>query len=343
MRIYSVTPESVSEDATVQDGFRVRLDVMARRSERAGWSGMLVPHNLHEVDPWVVTGYLGSVTTTIVPLLALQPACTPPHAAAACASAYAMLYDRPVYFNLVAGARDDEMRKIGDSLSHDERYERLREYAGVLRGLLGGEAVTADGSYYRYRKFRLEPRPKVLEQCKIFIAGSSPASLSVATELADVVVTHPVPFADWREQFLRPLRASDYGGELGIRIGIISRPSGEEAWRIANERFPESWIGEQETVLKTQSPNVWSRELARRAVAEAEDAARPGSADCYWLGAFHRGHANTPFLVGTYEEVAQRLAEYTRSGVGHVLLSGSFAEEEDFGHISEAVRLAVSA
>jgi len=302
---------------------------------------MLVPHNLHEVDPWMVATYLGSVTDTLVPLLAVQPACTPPHTAAACAAAYAMLYGRPLDFNLVAGARDDEMRQIGDQLTHDERYERLRHYGAILRALLRGAAVDEDSRYYTYRKFRLEPRPDVLERCRIFVAGSSPASLRVATEIADVVVTHPAPYEEWRDKFLRPIQATGYSGEIGIRIGIICRSGRDEAWATASRRFPESWLGRQETLLKTQSQNVWSRELALRAVAEEAGSATAGAGpDTYWLGAFRSGRASAPFLVGSYADVGARLGEYTGAGVGHVLLNGSY--EDDFEHTRKGIEFAAA-
>ncbi|MCC9306045.1 LLM class flavin-dependent oxidoreductase [Kitasatospora sp. RB6PN24] len=333
LRIYSVTPESVTSDQRLDGDYRTRLGVTAAASEAAGWTGILVPHNLHEVDPWIVAGHLGAVTSNLVPLLALQPACTPPHTAAACAAAYAMLYGRPLYFNLVTGARDDEMRRIGDELTHDQRYERLRHYGRVLRALLNGESVDETGEHYTYQGFRLEPRPEVLAQCKVFVAGSSPAGLAVAREIADVVVTHPAPYAQWRQEFLDPLRESGYTGEIGIRIGVLSRPDPADAWREAHERFPESWLGRQEALLKTQSSNQWSRVLARQAVAEEAEAS--GGRDPYWLGAFRSGRASAPFLVGDYAEVAERLAEYASAGVGHLLLSGG--AEEDYPHIRRAL------
>jgi alkanesulfonate monooxygenase len=337
--IYSVGPETASEHVVFHDDFRTRLTTTASRSERAGWSGMLIPHNMHEVDPWMVTGYVGSVTDTLIPLLAVQPACTPPHTAAACASAYATLYGRPLYFNLVAGARDDEMHRIGDHLSHDQRYERLRQYGRILRALLMGEVVDTASDYYEYRKFRLEPRPEVLQQCKIFVAGSSPASLRVATDVADVIVSHPVPYPEWREKFLQPLLASGYSGELGILIGIVCRPRRDEAWQVATDRFPESWISRQETLLKTRSQNVWAQDLAHRAVAEGNTPAPAEHPDCYWLGAFRSGRSSAPFLVGTYADVGRKLGEYADSGVSHVLLSGSYDDDDDFGHIGEGIRL----
>jgi alkanesulfonate monooxygenase len=331
--IYTVTPET---DPAV-GGFRARLAAATEAAELAGWTGMLVPHNLHEVDPWMVACHVGSVTGTLIPLIAVQPASTPPHTAAASAAAYGALYGRPLYFNLVAGARDDELRRIGDALGHDERYERLGQYGRILRALLAGETVDESTGYYTYRKFRLEPRPDVLAECKIFVAGSSPASMRVATGVADVVVTHPMPYPEWRANALEPLLAAGYTGELGVRIGILCRPDGEQAWRLAAERFPESWTGRQETLLKTRSSNVWSRELAVR--ASAGEPADPGSGprDPYWLGAFRSGRASAPFLVGSYSEVAERLADYTGAGVGHLLLNGS--EDDDFAHIGQMLRL----
>jgi alkanesulfonate monooxygenase len=342
MDIYSVLPEAVGEFEDFSDGYRTRVTATARASEEAGWSGGLIPTFLHEVDPFMVASYIGSVTDRFIPLIAVQPTCTPPHAAASCAAAYAMLYDRPVYFNLVAGARDDEMRRVGDLLTHDQRYDRLREYGKVLRELLDGGAVDLAGEYYRYRRYRMAPRPAVLEQCKIFVAGSSPAGREVAPQIADVVVTHPKPFPEWQEDFLAPLRAKGYAGEIGIRIGMVCRETPHEAWQVARTRFPESWIAQQETLLKTQSPSVWARDLARMAVsAETGEPIDPDGAGVYWLGAFRSGRASAPFLVGSYAEVGAALGEYLGAGVGHVILAT--APDEDFGHITQGFRHAAGA
>jgi alkanesulfonate monooxygenase len=338
MQVYSVTPPSTGQEAAA-DEYRAQLAQVAIASENARWSGILVPHSLHDLDPWIVAGHIGAITTSLAPLLALQPACAPPHQAAACAAAYATLYGRPLHFNLVAGAREDEMRSIGDDLSHDERYDRLREYGRILRMLLGGQQVTAESPHYSYRKFTLNPCPAVLARTRIFIAGSSPASMSVAAQIADVIVTHPAPYPDWRRDFLEPLRATGYPGSLGIRMGIIARPTRAEAWDLATKRFPETWLGRQETLLKTLSPNSWSRDLARRAVAaDGEHGGHADPADPYWLGAFRTGGASAPFLVGEYGDVAARLTDYVREGVGHLLLNG--CENDDFAHVRAVAEMA---
>jgi alkanesulfonate monooxygenase SsuD/methylene tetrahydromethanopterin reductase-like flavin-dependent oxidoreductase (luciferase family) len=343
MDVYSVTPETVPEGEPFRDDLRARLTETAHAGELAGHQGILVPHNLREVDPWMIAGFLGAVTRTLIPLIAVQPAAVPPHTAAAAAAAYAAIYGRPLYFNMVAGAREDDMRRIGDPHDHDRRYERMRSYGRILRALLAGQTVDVDDGFYTYRRFRLEPRPRALSACKLFVAGSSPASIDVACDIADVVVTHPVPFGQWRTDFLEPLHARGYTGQLGIRIGVLCRPDAQDAWRLAEERFPESWIGRQETLLKTASTNVWSRELARRAV-EMPAAVTTGEPaanhrDPYWLGAFRSGRASAPFLVGDDVSVGERLAEYAAAGVGHILLHGGLTE--DLPHSARAIGRAV--
>lgn len=320
MQIYSVTPTLVSTAGGSPLG---RLAETALKCEDAGWSGILVPHNLHEIDPWLVAGQLGSLTERLIPLIAVQPSSLPPHTAAAIAAAFVSLYGRPLYFNLVAGAREDELRSTGDHLSHDQRYERLLEYGRILRALINGEKVDHQSQYYRYDGFRLSPRPETLSQCKFFVAGSSPAGLKVALEIADVVVTHPGPLDVWRSTFLEPLISAGYSGELGIRIGIVARSDREEAWNVAVERFPATRKGALETALKTRSSNAWARQLAGRALADG------GSQDdVYWLGAFKTGRVSAPYFVGAHEDVGAGIGEYVQNGVDHILLSNSKGADE---------------
>lgn len=338
LQLYSVTPETVRADDPDGVGFPSRLEESIRAAEAMGCTGMLVPQNMHEIDPWVVAGALGATSTSLLPLIAMQPAMMPPHTAAAASAAFAALYGRPVLFNLVAGAREDEMAAIGDSLDHDRRYRRLSAFARLTRALLVGERIHGDGEFYHYDGHRLEPRPQVLDLCRFFVAGSSPASRATAVEAADVVISHPAPVSDWRHDAVDPLIEAGFTGDLGIRIGILCRDDADEAWKIARTRFPETWMGTQETKLKTLSTNSWSRDLAKRALAQSDDEP-DAERDVYWLGAFKSGSASAPFLVGSTAAVARRLAEYVDVGVGHIVLNGT--EPADHSHIRAAMDVAL--
>jgi len=78
--IYCVLPEAVGEFEVFQDSYRKRLTDMAHVAEGSDWTGGLIPTFLHEVDPFMVASFLGAVTDRFIPLIAVQPACTPPHA-----------------------------------------------------------------------------------------------------------------------------------------------------------------------------------------------------------------------------------------------------------------------
>lgn len=335
MDVYTVTPATTG--VSTDSSYAARLRQAGLATESMSWSGMLVPHHLDDVDPWMVACHLGSVTSKLIPLLAVQPACVPPHMAASCAAAYAVLYGRPLHFNLITGAKEEELRQLGDTTDHDQRYLRIKEYGSILRTLLTGNSVNMVGKYYTYRGYRLNPRPSVLDECKIFIAGSSPASLDAAQKMADVVVTHPLPFQEWRTNFITLPSRDESQLQLGIRIGIISRQSEDEAWETAFKRFPQSWSGDQITMLKTLSTNVWSRELAERSMNGPGDGSpRNEERDVYWLGAFRSGLASAPFFVGTYDRVAERIEQYTTAGVSHILLDS--VENEDYVHINIALQ-----
>lgn len=326
LNLYSTTPESVNADDPDGRHFRDRLHEDISAADRMGCAGMLVPQNMHEIDPWIVAGEIGARSDLLLPLVAVQPATLPPHTAASIAAAFAVLYGRPMLFNLVAGAREDEMAAVGDALDHDARYARLAAFALLTRTLLEGGTVEGDGTYYDYAGHKLEPCPDLLSECRFFVAGSSPASRAMAVGHADVVISHPAPVDDWEAKFVRPLAADGFTGELGIRIGILARQNRDQAWAEARDRFPQTWLGTQETKLKTLSTNSWSRDLATRALADDSDGADK-TADPYWLGAFSSGAASAPFLVGSVEEVAGRLAEYVRRGVRHVVLNGHRPED----------------
>jgi alkanesulfonate monooxygenase len=338
VHFYSVTPETFNECDPTAATYPDRLRLTVRRAEDNGFLGILVPHSLHEIDPWMVAAKIGAETTSLRPLIATQPTAIPPHTAAQAGAAYAAMYGRPLDFNLVAGANPTEMQSVGETMSKEGRYARLRSWALVLRRLLNGEVVNWDDEYFCYREFVLRPCPDALKLCRFFMAGSSAASQVIAAEVADVAVTHPLPFDEWSTITLPQLREAGFDGALGIRVGVLARDSAREAWDLARERFPRTWRGDQETNLKTISTNTWSKQLAAKALAADRGGEVSAEADgVYWLGAFVNGGASAPMLVGSYNEVATALGQYALAGVRHVILTG--IHDDDYLHTKRVIDL----
>jgi alkanesulfonate monooxygenase len=101
-----------------------RVGAVAQWSEDAG-CGVLVFTDNGLLDPWVVSHAILRETSTLCPLVALQPAYMHPYAAAKMVTSFAYLYGRRVFLNMVAGGFRNDLLALADETPHDERYERL--------------------------------------------------------------------------------------------------------------------------------------------------------------------------------------------------------------------------
>jgi alkanesulfonate monooxygenase len=94
--IFSTCPQS-------KDVAQTEYGAVAQWSEDAGCTGVLVFTDNGLLDPWVVSHAILRETSTLCPLVALQPADMHPYAAAKMVTSFAYLYGRRVLLNMVAG------------------------------------------------------------------------------------------------------------------------------------------------------------------------------------------------------------------------------------------------
>jgi alkanesulfonate monooxygenase len=241
------------------------------------------------------------------------------------------LYGRRLYLNFVAGGFRNDLLSFGDTTPHDERYDRLAEYVGIVKRLLEGtQPVSVSGRYYVTHGLKLTPPLPPELQPKLMVSGSSPAGRRVAREIGAVPVRYPEPAGT-------SLLAEDGDGASpsGIRIGIVARDDPDEAWRAAHERFPADRKGQIAHALATSvSDSQWHRQLA------AIDP-RPADDHPYWLHPFQNYQTFCPYLVGSYDRVAQEVARYFQVGVSTVILDVP-SSPEDLGHANVVFSQAVA-
>jgi alkanesulfonate monooxygenase len=171
------------------------------------------------------------------------------------------------------------------------------------------------------------PLPKVLFP-GVLISGSSEAGLSAARLLDAVPILYAKPAKECAST------AVDTSGHFGIRIGVMTRPTGEEAWKEAHRRFPEEKKGKIIHGLAMKvSDSVWHHELSS---AIEENKTNPSS---YWLAPFENYKTFCPYLVGRYEQVAEELARYLGLGCRTFILDVP-VYEEDLQHARIAFDLA---
>jgi alkanesulfonate monooxygenase len=124
--------------------------------------------------------------------------------------------------------------------------------------------------------------------------------------------------------------AAEHGRRLrfGVRIHVVARPTAEEAWRAAEALLADADPG---AIKAVQDSLQNSSATGQRRMAQLHGGSRDGL-EIYpnvWAGVgLLRGGAGTA-LVGSYQEVADRMAEYVRAGVDEFILSG-------YPHVEEA-------
>lgn len=313
LKIFSTCPLSAQASA---EACARELRAFAQASENAGHEGMLVVTDNGQLDPWLVSQIVIEATDRLCPLVAVQPAYLHPYSVAKMITSIAHLHGRRLYLNMVAGGFKNDLAALNDLTPHDERYARLLEYTTVIRTLLGSaEPVGFEGRYYKVSNLRLTPPlPRALMP-GVLVSGSSDAGMAAARQLKAIAVEYPKPPAEYATA--APLDAAP----RGIRIGIIARAADAEAWSVARARYPEDRKGQLTHQLAMKvSDSSWHRQLSALGRTDAENP--------YWLVPFQNYKAVCPFLVGSYDSVADEVTRYVDAGYSTFILDVPASAEE---------------
>jgi alkanesulfonate monooxygenase len=327
LQVFSTCPSS----PVTRDHYRERIVEIAQWSEKAGCTGILVYTDNSQVDPWLVSQIVLENTRSLCPLVAVQPVYLHPYSVAKMVSTIGFLHGRRIFLNMVAGGFKNDLTALNDATPHDSRYQRLVEYTYIIQRLLEGRGpVTYAGQFYNVTNLSLSPRlaPELLPG--ILMSGSSEAGMAAARETGAIAVKYPEP----PNTKGAALPASS--GPCGVRLGIIARFRDDDAWKVAVERFPADRKGQLTRKLAAKiSDSAWHHRLA-------EVSAGGGSArQVYWLHPFENYQTNCPYLVGSYENVAEELGRYIALGYRTYILDIP-ATEEELEHIGAVFRAAAS-
>jgi alkanesulfonate monooxygenase len=331
IQVFSTSPQSVHVS---REAYLPTVIEVARWSEESGCNGILVYTDNGLVDPWLVAHVILQNTSHLCPLVAVQPAYMHPYAVAKMVSSFGHFYLRRLYLNVVAGGFTNDLLALNDTTPHDKRYTRLVEYTTIIKSLLESpQPVTYQGEFYRVDKLKMTPPlPKELIP-GIFVSGSSDAGLAAARTLGATAVMYPKPAAEYEDEKLK------VSSDAGVRVGIITREDGNEAWQIARERFPEDRKGQIAHQLAMKiSDSSWHKQLSELATETAKEKTP------YWLVPFQNYKTFCPYLVGSYERIIQELGRYIRVGYRTFILDIPASQEElrHIGIVFAAARKAVS-
>ena len=226
--------------------------------------------------------------------------------------------------NIVSGWLKDEFVNFGlEWLDHDERYVRTEEFIRVLRGLWTEQGYSQAGKYYRINDFTLSPAPVDVPgraHPEVFFGGNSTAAQATAGRVADWYFSNGKDLEGFRENIAGVQASAVEAGRrprFGLNGFVIARDSEKEARDTLRE-----------IVEKAHRPAV---EGFRDAVQEAGASTRDGKgmwADSTFEDLVQYNDGFKTQLIGTPEQIAERIVEYKKIGVNLLLTCYLHFQEE---------------
>ena len=226
--------------------------------------------------------------------------------------------------NVVSGWFKGEFTALGAPwLEHDERYRRSEEFIRALRGIWTQDHVELAGDFYRIRDFTLKPKPLNTPERphpEIFQGGNSTAARRMAGRVSDWYFSNGKDFGGVVEQ-LRDVNASAASHGRSVRFGL-------NGFLIARDTEAEARDTLREIIAKASKPAV---EGFRDAVTQAGQSTHDKKgmwADSSFEDLVQYNDGFRTQLIGTPEQIAERIVKYKALGVDLLLLGFLHYHEE---------------
>jgi FMNH2-dependent dimethyl sulfone monooxygenase len=305
---------------------------LALRSEDLGYDLTLVAElNLNDIkgadapslDAWSTAAALAAVTTKLEIMVAVRPTFHPPALLAKQAANLDQISGGRLSLNVVSSWWADEARQYGVPFDeHDARYARTAEWLSVVTGMWSEARFSYAGRHYHVEDATLEPKPARRPRPTLYAGGESEAAKELIARSCDAYLMHGDP-PERIEARIADLRArrERWGGSplrFGVAAYVVCRETEAEA-RDEVKRI---------TTLRPGAPGfenfgqwVSGTQLEQRIKLEDYSVSNRG---------LRSG------LVGTPEQILERVAAFERAGVELMLLQFS-PQLEEMERFAEAV------
>jgi alkanesulfonate monooxygenase len=288
-------------DRQIELDERALIERSVQESVRLGFRHTLVTHGHKRQDPFAVAQYGMERDPGFSPLIAVNPLYQHPLQIAKKLITLSELYPQSrIALNLIIGSFATEMKAMHDELSFADRNLRLGETYEILLDLLGPQARSnLSGRHYQLANVEIFPKWKRKEALDLFVSGS------LTLEFSDAAIS------PYFVKNMRPLNILEKapGPRHGLGLGICARPTQAEAEREAAILFPKDRNGEiLFSLALANQATPWNQWL-RTVISESPEF----DADFY-LQPMKSFRSAAPYLVGSYEKVALRIADFAKLG-----------------------------
>ena len=297
---------------------------LAQRSEKIGFDLTLVAElNLNDIkgmeapslDAWSTAAALAAVTHSLEIMVAVRPTFHPPALLAKQAANIDRISGGRLSLNVVSSWWATEARKYGIPFDrHDERYARTAEWIQVVKGMWTEPEFSFNGDYYSIEEGILEPKPLQTPWPTLYAGGESPTGRATIATHCDAWLTHGDP-PDIIGPKVRGMR------DERERLGLGPMTFGAAGYAVVRP----TEAGARSEVERITNVRQSARGFANyQDFVEHSKLERTVSLEDYSVS--NRGLRSG--LVGTPEQVAERILEFEAAGVDLLLLQFSPQHEE---------------
>ncbi|WP_241586528.1 dimethylsulfone monooxygenase SfnG [Rosenbergiella epipactidis] len=264
-------------------------------------------------------GLLGA-TQKLKVIAALLPGPWNPTLAAKQIATISHLTAGRIAVNIVSGWFRGEFKAIGEPwLDHEERYLRSEEFIRCLKGIWQEERFSFNGDFYRYRDYVMKPKP-LSPLPEIFQGGSSRAARDMAARVSDWYFTNGNDLDGIRRQvddIKHKASANQHSVRIGVNGFVIARDTEEQAQQVLNEIIAKA---------NPRAVEGFAAEVKNAGSASPEKEGNWAASSFDDLVQYNDGFKTN--LIGTPQQIAERIVALKRIGVDLLLLGFLHFQEE---------------
>ena len=298
---------------------------LARRSEEIGFDLTLIAElNLNDIkgpeapslDAWSTAAALAAVTRKLELMVAVRPTFHNPALLAKQAANIDHISGGRLSLNVVSAWWAEEARKYGVHFDqHDDRYARTSEWLDVVDRAWKDDHFSSQGKYYRVDDLVLQPKPVATRpRPVIYAGGESEAAKNLISQKCDAYVMHGDPPEKIREKIHDLSARRKKWGLPRMQFGVAAYAIVRETEKEAQDELRRITDVKQ-NAAGYQNYQQWLANTQLEQRVSLED-----------YSVSNRGLRSG--LVGTPEQVAERIEQLEQAGVDLLLLQFSPQLEE---------------
>lgn len=298
---------------------------LARRSEEIGYDLTLIAElNLNDIkgveapslDAWSTAAALAAVTKRLELMVAVRPTFHQPALLAKQAANIDHIAGRGrLSLNVVSSWWADEAKKYGVEFEqHDARYARTTEWLQIVERLWREDHFSYRGDHYAVDDAVLQPKPITRPRPVIYAGGESEAAKTMIARWCDAYVMHGDEPGRVREKIADMSSRRERWGLAPMKYGVAAYAIVRDTQAEAKKEL-ERITNVKQSAAGYQNYQQWLAGTALEQRVSLED-----------YSVSNRGLRSG--LIGTPEQVAERVAEFEAAGVDLLLLQCSPQLEE---------------